>query len=99
VNEIGDTLTEIEKHLEALGVEVGEVVVGDDLMSVVGQALVERSLGDQVSPHQPSFEETALGSNPSEHADLRGSGELRRCNSSRPVHRSRVPGPTFCRLT
>src|SRR4051812_25878000 len=60
--------------------EVGEVVVGDDLMSAIGQALVERSLGDEVSSHHPSFEEATLGSNPSAHADLRGSGELRRCN-------------------
>lgn len=62
----------------ALGLEAGEVVVADDLVAVVGQALVERPLGHQLPPHHPSLEEEPWGSTrPTEYTDLRGSGELR----------------------
>jgi len=81
-----------------LGVQVGEVVVGDDLVAVVGQALVERALRHQVPSHHPRLKEGALRFNPTEHTDLR-EGELRRCNSTPSCSRSRAPGPTFCSLT
>jgi len=81
------------------GVQLGEVVVGDDLMAVVGQPLVERALRHDVSSHMTSFEERTLRSNTTEQRDPRGSGELRHCHSLKPESRSRVPQPTFCRLT
>ena len=39
----------------SFGVQVGEVLVRDDLVAVVGQALVERALGHKVPPHMASF--------------------------------------------
>lgn len=45
------------------------------------------------------LEQGALGFNPTEHSDLRGSGELRRCHSFKPRPKSRVPRPTLCRLS
>jgi hypothetical protein len=44
-----------------------EVLVTDDLMAVVGQALVKRALGHQMASHVTSFQQRTLGVNPTEH--------------------------------
>ena len=57
------------------GVQMGEVLVRDDLVAVVGQALVERALGHQVPSHMASFQQRTLGVNPSEHRTASGEVE------------------------
>lgn len=79
-------------------VEVGEVVVADELVTAAGELVVERSLGDQMTKQLTGIKETALRVHASQHPDLRG--KLRCCNSPGSGPRSRVfesgDRPIFC---
>ena len=73
-----------------LRVQLGEIVVTEDLMAMLGQPLIKRALRHQMPAHHPSLQQRTLRINPAQHTP----------KSIPPATQSGgPPASTLCRVT